>query len=285
MKRNKQVDLKNLTTLKLESVGELFVIKSEEELIKILKNFKNENINYFVLGNGSNTILNEKILCPVLKLDIKNPDYIFDKIQKTYRLSASTSLQKLTSLALKHSLKGWECFTGIPATLGGAIFMNAGTGLGEISDIVESVEIINVFGEKVIISNDKLKFSYRKNLFLNEGDIISYVTLKYFGIDKEVNGIIKKYLRLRSNSQPLTEHSAGCTYKNYKKENYPAGKFIDLLGLKGLMFKNLQISPVHANFIVNNGVASKKDLVRLLEIIDNELVSTFGFNFEKEIII
>lgn len=281
-------DLNKESTMGLKAIGNLFVAKNLNGLKDLLRIFNKEKINYRILGNGSNLILPEKTDTPYIKLDFSFDKNEFFKPKEEYHLPASILLNQLTSVAIKLGLLGWESFTGIPASVGGAVFMNAGTSLGEIASITKEVFYLDSNGDEHKHIVDKNSFSYRRNNFLKEGDIIYQVTLKHLGIDSDLGEKIKKYLQLRSKTQPLTKKTCGCVFKNYFSQDYEnqifhAGKFIDIIGLKGLTVGPLSISELHGNFVENNGGATYKDFLKLIEVVNKEFELHYGFKFEKEV--
>lgn len=275
-------DLGNLTTMKLKTIGNLAIVKTEAALCELLKHISMQNIKYSLLGLGANQIITKNQDSLFIKLDFKELEDPLITLKSEYVLPAQITLNKLTGFAIKHSLKGWEVFTGIPATLGGAIFMNAGTTLGEIGSIIKEVNVITKEGNKKKYSMDKNSFSYRKNNFLQVGDIIISATVFHHGVDLAISELIKKYLMLRNDTQPLNAKTCGCVYKNFSKE-IRAGQSIDLCGLKGLTYKGLKISHKHANFIENNKNASVEDFILLEKAINLVLQENFGVKFELEV--
>lgn len=273
-------NLSKFSTLGLNVDGNIIIVDNIESLKKVLNIFNDGKINFKVIGSGSNLILSEKYQF-YLKLnfskDIKN-----DKKNKTIELNSNYPLSSLTNYALKNKLNGFEVFTGIPATVGGAIYMNAGTSLGEIGEIVKSVTCINSKGEVRKIKNDDLKFSYRKNHFLNEDEIIVSVILKYNGESDGINDKIINYKKFREESQPLNYKSCGCVFKNYSK-TCRAGKFIDIINLKGFKYSNIQISNKHANFFINKGNSNYKDMLTMIDIVKDELYLNYGIKFQLEV--
>lgn len=280
-------DLKKMSTMRLDAVGDLVTIRSLVGLKFVLKEFFKRNIRYQVLGKGANTLLSEKSPIPYLFLDFFFDRMILESFHEEYRLPASLSLALLTVHAHRFGLRGWEVFTGVPATLGGAIFMNAGTNLGDIGPLVKRVEVVQKNGEEKTVHINEQSFSYRKNHFLVEGDIIYEVVLKHFGVDPEIPTKIHNYLEMRNRTQPLKEWTCGCMFKNYRNDNSGttcrAGHFIDIIGLKGFMVKNLQISQKHANFMENKGSATQKEVVGMIEAVKQELRLQFGVDFETEV--
>lgn len=280
-------DLQKYSTMRLVARGDLITVKGKEGLKYLLRNLSQKKISYKVLGWGANILLPEVSSLPYVQLDFEFDRTIFDSARQEYLLPASVSLATLTSHASRFGLKGWEVFTGIPASLGGAIYMNAGTNLGEIGSIVKEVKVVDRNGQEKVVPIDKNSFSYRKNHFLSEGDVICEARLIHFGIDQNVTTKIKEYLDLRNKTQPLKEWTCGCVFKNYQHSlNSPtcrAGHFIDIIGLKGLSVNGLQISPKHANFMENRGGSTYSDVLVMIDIIKTELKLQFGVDFEIEV--
>lgn len=277
-------DLTKLSTMRLKANGDLITIKSVDALKDCLKKLTNKSIEYSILGLGANQLLCETSKVPYIKLSLEFDKSYLNTVREEYELPASVSLSILSSHAVKNGLKGWESFTGIPATIGGAVFMNAGTNLGEIGSLIREVRIINKFGEQRVEKINTDSFSYRKNHFLNPGDIVYSVLMGHNGIDLEISNKIKNYLELRNRTQPLKEWTCGCIFKNSKLERTClAGKFIDILGLKGLTHNGMRVSPKHANFMENENSASKQDVVALIKIIKDELRLQYGVEFETEV--
>lgn len=280
-------DLKKFSTLRLNAVGDLITLKSIEAVKKTVKILKANNIEYRVLGWGANMLLPERSEIPYLQLDFEFDKSLLESPRDEYLLPASVSLATLTSHANKFGLKGWEVFTGIPASLGGALFMNAGTNLGEIGTLVTEVKLVTAEGEEKLIKIDKNSFSYRHNNFVNKGDVIVEARLKHFGLDPAISKKIREYLEMRTRTQPLKEWTCGCTFKNYQDLDRDvtcrAGQFIDIMGLKGFTYKNLQVSPKHANFVENKGDSTYEDFLSMIGILQKEMKLQYGVSFSPEV--
>ena len=280
-------DLKKFSTMRLDAIGDLITVRSIEALKLVTKTLTENKIKYRTIGWGANLLLPKTATIPYLQLDIEYDRSIFAKSHDEYILPASVSLATLTSHANKFGLKGWEVFTGIPASLGGALFMNAGTNLGEIGSIVKEVKLVTKEGEEKLIKIDAQSFSYRHNHFVNDGDVIVEARLIHFGIDESISKKIREYLEMRTRTQPLKEWTCGCIFKNYQNLDRGvtcrAGLFIDIMGLKGLTYKNLEISPKHANFMENTGESSYEDVLAMINILQKELKLQTGVSFETEV--
>lgn len=280
-------DLKKYSTMRLDARGDLITVKSVEGLKFATKTLTQNKIDYRVLGWGANILLPAKAELPYIQLDFDFDRGVFEAPRDEYILPASVSLATLTSHANKFGLKGWDVFTGIPASLGGAIFMNAGTNLGEIGTIIKEVKLITKNGEEKSVIIEKGSFSYRHNHFVDKGDVIYQARLIHFGIDAAISKKIKEYLDMRTRTQPLKEWTCGCIFQNHhdnlRDVTCRAGLFIDIMGLKGLTIKNLQISPKHANFMENRGESSYEDVMEMITVLQKELKLQFGVSFETEV--
>ncbi len=280
-------DLTKFSTMKLKSRGTLVTVKSLDALKFATKTMSAHKQIYRVLGWGANILLPKNSEIPYLQLDFAFDKSQFESAQNEYVLPASLSLGALTAHAARFGLVGWEVFTGIPATLGGALFMNAGTNLGEIGSVVKEVRIIAKDGNEKLIKVDGNSFSYRKNHFVEPGDVIYQATLFHNGIDPKISVKIKEYLDMRNRTQPLKEATCGCVFKNYQDKSLGltcrAGQFIDIIGLKGLTINGLRVSPKHANFMENFGESNYDDVLLMIQVLKNEMKLQFGVEFIPEV--
>jgi UDP-N-acetylmuramate dehydrogenase len=273
-------DLTGFTTMRLHSRGNLIEIHDIEALKKLLPILKKEETPYLLLGWGANQLLPSVV--PGFVIHLKMPHIIPDELHAEYELPASVSLNQLTGLALKFGLKGWEVFTGIPASLGGAIYMNAGTNLGEIGKLIRQVTLISTDGELRTETITEKSFSYRKNHFVKPGEVIVGAVIAHQGTDQNIGQKIKDYLEYRKKTQPLATRNCGCVFKN-PLPLLPAGKLIDLLGLKDLQIGDLRISPKHGNFMENTGKADWDQFSSILSIIQFGMDHWYGIEFELEV--
>lgn len=275
-------DLTSFTTFRLASRGNLLEVRSIPALQKILPILNEHQQDYLVVGWGANQIL--PAICDklIIHLDFPfNQEYL-ENCREEYELPASLGLNHLTSHAVKFGLKGWEVFTGIPASLGGAIYMNAGTNLGEIGSLIKSVTLVSPNGELREEMISKKSFSYRRNHFVKKGEVIVGATLVHQGIASEISKKIKDYMEYRRNTQPLATKNCGCVFKNPLKE-MQAGRLIDLIGFKGLAMGGLKVSSKHANFIENSGGSTWDEFESLVKIIKSNMDQFYGIEFELEV--
>jgi UDP-N-acetylmuramate dehydrogenase len=276
------VDLTKYSTFKLKSFGNIAHVSSLNALQTTIKLLQEYSCSYRVIGWGANIVLSENPQDILIRLDIPWSHDDLTQVHSEYNLWASTPLNVLTSHAQKFGLKGWEVFTGIPASLGGAIFMNAGTNLGEIGSIIKEVTLVTKNGEIKVVPIGPDSFSYRKNHFVDDGDVIVRAKLVHLGIDSSISEQIKKYLQMRNTTQPLSEKTCGCVFKNFSN-THRAGQMVDLMGLKGLTYHGLKVSHKHANFFENKNEATASDFHFLSHFIISELKLSLGIEFELEV--
>ncbi len=276
------IDLAPYTTFKLGSRGDLVEVHSILALQEILPLLLANQKPYLVVGWGANQILPTQCEELILHLDFSFNSTYLETQKNEYELPASLGLNYLTAHAVKFGLKGWEVFTGIPASLGGAIYMNAGTNLGEIGKLIKKVQLVTPQGElREEMITDK-SFSYRKNHFVRPGEVIVGATMIHQGVDATISQKIKDYLDYRKTTQPLATKNCGCVFKNPMKE-LPAGKLIDLLQLKGVGIGDLRVSPKHGNFMENKGKANWDQFKALVDLINFEMDHFYGIEFELEV--
>ncbi len=277
-----KIDLSKYTTFKLSSVGDLVEVKTIEALQELLLFLAARKKTYLVVGWGANQILPAQCEELLIHLDFNFNSSYLDSQRDEYFLPASLGLNHLTSHAVKFGLKGWEVFTGIPASLGGAIYMNAGTNLGEIGKLIKKVQLVTPKGELREETITDQSFSYRHNHFVRQGEVIVGAVMVHHGIDESIPQKIKDYLEYRKKTQPLATKNCGCVFKNPMKE-LPAGKLIDLLQLKGVGTSDLRISSKHGNFMENTGKANWDQFSSLVKLINFEMDHFYGIEFELEV--
>jgi UDP-N-acetylmuramate dehydrogenase len=278
----KDHDLTSFTTMRLDCIGDFVEVKSIDALCALLPILASAKRSFIILGWGANQIFPKRISELVVHLDFDFSLTYFDNVRSEYVLPASIGLNYLTAHAIKHGLKGWEVITGIPASLGGAIYMNAGTNLGEIGSLVKSVQIVTSEGKCREEMISEKSFSYRKNHFLKPGEVIVGATLIHHGQAPSVSVQIKEYMEYRKRTQPLATRNCGCVFKNPSK-TLQAGRLIDLIGFKGMSVGGLQVSTKHANFIENSGRAEWDQFEALVQIIKTLMDRYYGIEFELEV--
>lgn len=254
--------------------------KNKAKLILLLKELKNKKIKYKILGNGSNTLFSDmEYNGVIIKLNC------FDKItvfKNVIRAEAGVSLIKLTNIAMKRSLAGLEFASGIPGTVGGAVFMNAGAYKSDMGYIVKSIKVLTPNFEVITMTNKELKFHYRTSfLQKNPNYICLEVTLQLEKGNKEaIQEVIKDRRERRLASQPLEYPSAGSVFRN--PENMFAGKLIEDLGLKGYSIGGAKISEKHANFVVNYNNATSQNIKDLIDLIKSKVKEEYNVDLKVE---
>ncbi len=275
-------DLTTFTTMRLHSRGTLIEVLDFQALTHLLPLLNANKIPYLLLGWGANQLLPSEVPGVVIHLKMQAPLREMEVLKPEYELPASTGLNQLTSMALKFGFKGWEVFTGIPASLGGAIYMNAGTNLGEIGKLIRKVTLVTPEGHFRTEEISEKSFSYRRNHFVKPGEVIVSAVIAHHGTDQNISQKIKEYLEYRKKTQPLATRNCGCVFKN-PRPGLPAGKLIDLLGLKDLKMGDLRISPKHGNFMENTGKADWDHFSSLLSVIQFQMDHWYGIEFELEV--
>lgn len=254
--------------------------KGEEELIKLVSLLKENKIKYFVLGNGSNVLFSDLLYDGIIiKLDNFNK---MNVLGNKIIVGAGYPLIKLSNDAMRNSLIGLEFANGIPGTVGGAIFMNAGAYGEEMSKIVESVRVLTSDLEIKEFTNKEMKFSYRTSVLQEHLDYICIgATLKLeSGNSEEIEKIMRERREQRKATQPLNLPSAGSVFRN--PEGMFAGKMIDEMGLKGYTIGRAMISDKHANFIVNMGNAKAADIKRIIDLVKQKALIKYNVKLRVE---
>ena len=261
----------------------LVEVENKEQLKAVLRFADEENIPHLLIGNGSNTLFKDSgYQGRVIKLgDYFN--YLAEESDTRLRIGASMLLSTAAKMALEESLTGMEFASGIPGSIGGAIFMNAGAYGGEMKDIVASVHAVSPDGrDEKDFTNEEMQFGYRSSILQQNGWIATDVTFNLTTGNKEEIAAQMKDLNARRNAkQPVNYPSAGSTFK--RPEGYFAGKLIEDAGLKGLTVGGAQVSTLHSGFVINKGGASATDILQLIALVQNTVYDKFGVMLEPEV--
>ena len=268
------------TTFKIGGLADIFVIiNSVQELKTVIKLAKENNININCIGNGSNILVkDEGIRGITIKLNMKEIT-VKDNIIEA---ESGASLPILAKTAYENNLSGLEFACGIPGTVGGAIYMNAGAHGVEFKDIVLSTTYLDSNIELHTIKNEEQKFSHRYSIFAETNNIIISTSIKLTKSSKEeILQKMQTYMEMRRTRQPLGMPSAGSVFK--RKDNIIPAEIIDKCGLKGYNIGDAYVSEKHAGFIVNKGKAKAKDVLELIEHIKNVVKEKYNIDLELEI--
>ena len=279
------VNLKEYNTYRLEAFCKYMAFpKSVKELQEVINYCLHKDIKYFVLGNGSNVILDGTFNGIVINMkNLNGASLVGDTNIIAY---SGIMMPKLVKFAVKNNLQGLEWASGIPGTLGGGIYGNCGAYNDDIYHYLKEIIVLHN-GKIEHIKADKVFHDYRQTFFQGKRQyIIVAANLKLIkGDSKQSQELINDRLKRRLSSQPLTYPSAGSVFRNPSKL-MPSGKLIEDVGLKNKNIGGALISPKHANFIVNNGHATAKDVISLIELIKKTIKENYSIDLvtEQEIV-
>ena len=279
------VNLKEYNTYRLEAFCKYMALpKSVKELQEVINYCLHKDIKYFVLGNGSNVILDGTFNGIVINMkNLNESELVGDTDIIAY---SGIMMPKLVKFAVKNNLQGLEWASGIPGPLGGGIYGNCGAYNDDIYHYLKEIIVLHN-GKIEHIKADKVFHDYRQTFFQGKRQyIIVAAHLKLIkGDSKQSQELINDRLKRRLSSQPLTYPSAGSVFRNPSKL-MPSGKLIEDVGLKNKNIGGALISPKHANFIVNNGNATAKDVISLIELIKKTIKENYSIDLvtEQEIV-
>lgn len=259
-----------------------------EDLKTLLATIREQNLRYFILGSGTNLLVRDSGFRGVV-ISLKRMNAV--SLEREYRsiggafavvyAEAGAPLAKVLALAVEEGLTGFEFAAGIPGTIGGAVRMNAGTALGEIGGVIESVSVLSPDGVVISKSRDEMGFGYRTSSIL-EGYCVLDVRVALRRDDKEkVGSRVLELLTTRKQRQPYGLPNAGSMFKNPNEA--PAGKLIESAGLKGKTVGSATVSEQHANFITTSGKAKASDVLALMELVQQTVLDVHGVRLEPEV--
>jgi UDP-N-acetylmuramate dehydrogenase len=267
--------------------------RAADEVRDLLLAFAHEHIR--VLGDGANLLVDDDGV-DGLVLDLRELNAVefqepSDSASALVRCGAGANLPKLITECVRRGLAGIESLAGIPASIGGAVVMNAGGAFGDISTAVHTVHALTRGGQELAIPREEINFSYRHS-GLNHL-VITGVDLSLRRVpEAEQPGLrerLKEVMAYKKNSQPMAENSAGCYWKNPADPARPgqrvsAGKVIDECGLKGLRVGGAEVSPVHANFVVTREGCTARDIITLMEQVRERVRAKTGITLVPEVV-
>ncbi|MGL4653315.1 UDP-N-acetylmuramate dehydrogenase [Cetobacterium sp.] len=277
MRLHKNYVMKEHSNMKIGGVAKEFIeIENRDELIEVLSTRE----KVFILGNGTNTLINDGVLETTF-ISLKDINYIDDKGDGTVEVGAGLDFSDLIDYMGEKNYSGLENLAGIPGTVGGLVFMNGGAHGTEIFDKIISVEIVDENNQIRKISKENLKFSYRVTEIKEKKWVVISATFKFdIGYLSEV---VDRYKMKRSENHPLNEPNLGSTFKN--PDGYFSARLIIEAGLQGEILGGAQVSMVHPNFIVNKGTAKFSDIIDIIEKVKCGVKEKTGIQLEEEIII
>ncbi|SDT84082.1 UDP-N-acetylmuramate dehydrogenase [Desulfobacula phenolica] len=278
--------LKNYTSFKVGGPADLLALpKDQQELKQLLKEASNLDIRVTLFGGGTNILISDKgirglvVITKRLKSKIRIIEINLN--EKSLYVETGERLSTICRFAIRHSLSGLEFAAGIPGTIGGAIIMNAGTSTGNISDIVQSIDILNQDTLKIeTIEKKDLDFSYRH---LNQSGVIVAAKLILKSADpKKIEATFQHNLNYKNATQPVCFASAGCFFKN-PDHGMSAGELIEKSELKGMKINDAMVSRLHANYIVNTNNARCEDILLLQQQIQDTVQKRYQIKLETEV--
>ncbi len=275
------VSLKDICTFKIGGFADVVCYpNSAKQVSDIVKYCKTRDIYYLTLGRCSNVLFSDD---GITKLIIKTDKLDFLTINNGYVVAgAGVMLAKVSRFSVDNGFKGMEFAYGIPGSVGGAVYMNAGAYGGEMSQVVFSTEFVDENGDIKTITASQHSFGYRKTFFTEKNCIITSTTLLLEKGDcSQSESLICEFQTARKTKQPLEFPSAGSVFK--RPEGYFAGKLIQDCGLKGYSIGGAQVSEKHCGFIINKGNATCSDVTKLIEHIQNCVFEKFGIKLECEL--
>ena len=270
------------TTFRIGGPADVFVMpENYEQIREVLRLCKEENLPFFVLGNGSNLLVSDSgYRGVIIQMDRNMEEICLDG--EEIHACAGALLSSVAVAARNASLTGFEFAGGIPGTIGGAAVMNAGAYGGELKDVLKEVTVMTREGEILTIPADKLEMGYRTSIIKTAGYLVleAVISLKK-GDEEKIRAVMKELSERRTEKQPLDYPSAGSTFK--RPEGYFAGKLIMDSGLRGYRAGGAQVSEKHCGFVINAGGATAEDVRSLMDHVIRVVREKYGVTLEPEV--
>ncbi|WP_052446665.1 UDP-N-acetylmuramate dehydrogenase [Candidatus Soleaferrea massiliensis] len=275
--------LKNATTFRIGGNAQLLVRPRDEEAVRyVIRRCYEEEIPCTLLGKGSNVLISDEGVKGVVMILSANFSGVEVRDGTTLVCLAGTPLARVCYVAYQHGLTGLEFAWGIPGTVGGAAYMNAGAYGGEMKDVIRRCEHVTPDGEAGSLEKDDLQLSYRHSAYTDNGCCITRVVLQLEkGGRDAIRARMDDLMHRRKTKQPLEYPSAGSTFK--RPEGAYASALIDQCGLKGFSHNGAQVSEKHAGFVINQNGATAKDVLELIRIVQEVVLAKTGFSLECEV--
>lgn len=271
--------LKKLTTFGIGGPAKYFIeVTKIHEIQETLSYCTKTQLPYFILGKGSNILFDDRGFNGVV---IANRiDFLEKKEEHIWHAGAGYSFSLLGTQTARAGLSGLEFASGIPGSVGGAVYMNAGANGRETCESLLSVDFLLPSGELKQFDRKDISFGYRFSSFQSAAGAIVGATFQLASFAQARTNQID-LIRYRQRTQPYGDKSAGCVFRN--PENQSAGALIEKIGLKGTSVGGAQVSPLHANFLINTGDASAANVIDLIQLIKNKIKDCKGIELECEV--
>lgn len=269
------------TTFRVGGPADIMVWPKGEALAEVIRICKEQEVPYYIVGNGSNLLVGDGGIRGLVIAIGKGQDDI--SVDGEYVVAgAGALLSKTANVAAEHGLGGMEFAAGIPGTIGGAVVMNAGAYGGEMKDIIERVTVVDKSGNEKELTLEELELGYRTSCIPKNGYVVEKAVLRLAAADKAaIKARMDELKEMRVSKQPLEYPSAGSTFK--RPEGYFAGKLIMDAGLRGYQVGGAQVSEKHCGFVINRGGATAADICKLMADVNAEVEKQFGVTLEPEV--
>ena len=270
------------TTFRIGGNADYFVKPGNaDEVAAVIAVCREYSISYFILGNGSNLLVSDDGYRGMIINIMDNMDSVTVD-GRIITAQAGAMLVRVSVMARDNALTGLEFASGIPGTIGGAVYMNAGAYGGEMKNVVKTVRAIDEYGRIYELDSEKMDFSYRHSIVEERKLIVLEVTLELeHGSREAIDDRMKELAEARRSKQPLEYPSAGSTFK--RPEGYFAGKLIMDAGLRGYSVGGAQVAEKHCGFVINKGGATASDVVELIRDVQHDVDDKFGVTLEPEV--
>ena len=270
------------TTFRIGGPADCFLeLENEEQLKKVRRYLELTGVSFFVLGNGSNLLVNDTGYRGIILQVGSKMNGISVQGNRVIAKAGATLVQAART-AMEHGLSGLEFASGIPGTVGGGVVMNAGAYGGEMSQAVVQVNVVSRDGEILEMDNETMEFGYRSSVIKHSPFIVTEVTFCLDRDDKDViKGRMEELAMRRREKQPLEYPSAGSTFK--RPEGHFAGKLIEDAGLRGYRIGDAQVSEKHCGFVVNRGHATAKEVLAVICDVQKKVLESSGVKLEPEV--
>ena len=281
-KMYENVSISKYTTYRVGGICRVMAYPTDvSELIKLLKLLKSRNIKYKILGNGSNLLFSDKEYDGFL-IKLNSFDTLTFLGNNKVKVGAGYSLIKLSLMAAKKGLTGLEFASGIPGTVGGAVFMNAGAYKSDMGYVVETVKVLTPNLEIINLENKEMNFHYRSSFLQTHRDYVCLEVILKLNVGKReaIEDVIRERRERRVASQPLEYPSAGSVFRN--PEGGFAGQLIEESGLKGMTKGGAMISDKHANFVINYKDATSSDIKYLIDLAHDTVLEKYNVDMKIE---
>lgn len=270
-------NMKNHSNMKIGGIAKKFIyVEDKNELKDIFEN----NKNIFLIGNGTNTLIDDKEL-DITFVSLKKLTDIEEIEEGKIKVYSGLDFNKLISYMNINNYSGFENLAGIPGSVGGMVYMNGGAYGSEIFDCIEEIEIFDENHEIRTLKKEDINFSYRNTEIQEKNWVVISATFRFergFNLEKVI-----EIQKLRESKQPLDKPNLGSTFKNPKGDF--SARLISEAGLKGLKVGGAEVSTKHPNFIINDGTATFEDILDILDIVKKEINNKYDIKLEEEIII